>query len=53
MDKKWKIAAGLAVTLTSAAFALSFQHTVTGRIDNFAFPSGNGGRLRSGSVADS
>ena len=42
MDIKWKISAGLAVTLTSAAFALSFQHTVIGRIDNFAFPSGRG-----------
>ena len=42
MDKKWKIAAGLAVTLTGTALALSFQHTVTGRIENFAFPSGSG-----------
>jgi len=42
MDRKWKIAVGLGVTLTSTAFALSFQHTVTGRIDNFAFPSGSG-----------
>ena len=42
MHTKWKIAVGLAVTLTSTAFALSFQHTVTGRIDNFMFPSGAG-----------
>jgi quercetin dioxygenase-like cupin family protein len=42
MDRKSKIAAGLAITLTSTAFALSFQHTVTGRIDSFAFPSGSG-----------
>ena len=42
MDRKWKITVGLGVTLTSTAFALSFQHTVTGRIDNFAFPSGSG-----------
>jgi len=42
MDRNWKIAGGLVITLTSVAFALSFQHTVTGRIDNFAFPSGIG-----------
>lgn len=42
MDRKWKIAAGVAAALTSTAFALSFQHTVTGRIDNFAFSSGVG-----------
>ena len=42
MHTKWKIAVGLAVTLTGTAFALSFQHTVTGRIDNFMFPSGAG-----------
>jgi quercetin dioxygenase-like cupin family protein len=42
MERKWKIAAGLVLTLAGTAFALSFQHTVVGRIDNFAFPSGNG-----------
>jgi len=42
MERKSKIAVVLAVTLTSTAFALSFQHTVTGRIDNFGFPSGSG-----------
>ena len=42
MHRKGKFAAGLAVILASTAFELSFQHTTTGRIDNFAFPSGNG-----------
>ena len=42
MHRKGKFAAGLAVILASTAFALSFQHTTTGRIDNFAFPSGSG-----------
>lgn len=42
MDRKSKIALGLAVTLTSTAFALSFPQTFTGRIDSFAFPSGAG-----------
>ena len=42
MHRKGKFAAGLAVILASTAFALSFQHTTTGRIDNFAFPSANG-----------
>src|SRR5437763_4961730 len=42
LDRKGKFAAGLAIILASTAFALSFQHTTTGRIDNFAFPSGSG-----------
>jgi quercetin dioxygenase-like cupin family protein len=42
MYRKWKIAAGLAITMTGTAFALSFHHTVTGRIDSFPFPSGSG-----------
>ena len=41
MQRKWKVAVGLTVTLTSTAFALSFQHTVTGRIDSFAFAAGS------------
>ena len=42
MDKKWKIAIGLGITLTSTVFGLSFQHTVTGRIADFPFPAGIG-----------
>ena len=42
MDRKWKIAIGLGITVTSTVFALSFQHTVTGAISEFAFPSGTG-----------
>ena len=42
MDRKWKIAVGLGITMTGTVFALSFQHTVTGAISEFVFPSGTG-----------
>ncbi len=42
MKRKWKTAVALGAALASTAFALSFQHTTTGRIDNFAFPTGSG-----------
>lgn len=43
MNGKWKIAAGLGVTvLAGTVFALSFEHTITGSIGDFPFPGGNG-----------
>ena len=42
MNRKWKIVASLGLTMTGTVFALSFQHTVTGAISEFAFPSGTG-----------
>ena len=42
MNRRWIIATGVAIALTSAAFALSFQHTTTGRIGSFPFPQGTG-----------
>ena len=37
-----KTVIGLGITLTGAAFALSFQHTTTGAIANFPFSGGAG-----------
>jgi len=42
MERKWTIAIGLSITLTGAVFALSFQHTTTGAIENFPFAGGTG-----------
>jgi quercetin dioxygenase-like cupin family protein len=43
MDRKWKIAFGLGITLTGTLFALSFPRTVTGAIEEFPFPEGGPG----------
>jgi quercetin dioxygenase-like cupin family protein len=42
MERKWKIAIGITLPLMGTAFALSFQHTVTGAIASFPFPGGAG-----------
>jgi quercetin dioxygenase-like cupin family protein len=40
MIRTWKMAIGLGITVAGAVFALSFQQTVTGSIDNFPFAAG-------------
>jgi quercetin dioxygenase-like cupin family protein len=42
MNGTWKIAMGLGIILAGAAYALTFQHTVTGAIRDFQFPEGTG-----------
>ncbi len=39
MNWKWKTATGLGLALTCTVFAITFEHTVTGTLDQFPFPA--------------